>query len=232
MSAVRENVEASALGTRPSQRAATPFRCARCDGAVHLPLRSCSTSSPRPTSPRKVVMIQHHRQRLALAVDRVLGNHQTVIQSLGHHAQKAKVVSGATILGDGRVALIVDLAGVVDSFESNAAAAGAEPTRLGPAAPPHGVAGYQRACFRASPAMRSSGNTAWRAAERWPRGACRRPRSVASSWAMVRAPASRISSRPRGAVVAHAGHDHADGVGARRSGRPNGRARRPRAGGG
>jgi two-component system chemotaxis sensor kinase CheA len=43
----------------------------------------------------------------------VLGTHQTVIQSLGHFLRKVNVVSGATIMGDGRVALILDISAVV-----------------------------------------------------------------------------------------------------------------------
>ena len=48
-----------------------------------------------------------------LSADRVLGTHQTVIQSLGHFLRKVNVVSGATIMGDGRVALILDISAVV-----------------------------------------------------------------------------------------------------------------------
>ena len=50
---------------------------------------------------------------VGLVVDRVLGSHQTVIQSLGRFYRDIQIVSGATIMGDGRVALIMDLAGLV-----------------------------------------------------------------------------------------------------------------------
>jgi two-component system chemotaxis sensor kinase CheA len=42
-----------------------------------------------------------------------MGTHQTVIQSLGRFFRKIEVVSGSTVMGDGRVALILDVAGVV-----------------------------------------------------------------------------------------------------------------------
>jgi two-component system chemotaxis sensor kinase CheA len=61
----------------------------------------------------KVVIVQHGNDRVGLVVDRVLGTHQTVIQSLGSFYKNADVVSGATIMGDGRVALIIDIAAVV-----------------------------------------------------------------------------------------------------------------------
>ena len=61
----------------------------------------------------KVVIVQQEGDRVGLIVDRVLGTHQTVIQSLGRFFKSIEVVSGATIMGDGRVALILDTARLV-----------------------------------------------------------------------------------------------------------------------
>lgn len=61
----------------------------------------------------KVVIVRHEDQRVGLVVDRVLGSHQTVIQSLGRFYKNIDAFSGATIMGDGRVALIFDLGGLV-----------------------------------------------------------------------------------------------------------------------
>jgi two-component system chemotaxis sensor kinase CheA len=61
----------------------------------------------------KIVIVHQEDQRVGLVVDRVLGTHQTVIQSLGKFFRNINVVSGATIMGDGRVALIMDIASVV-----------------------------------------------------------------------------------------------------------------------
>ena len=41
-------------------------------------------------------------------MDNLLGQQETVIKSMGHHITNAKLFSGATILGDGEVALILD----------------------------------------------------------------------------------------------------------------------------
>jgi two-component system chemotaxis sensor kinase CheA len=62
----------------------------------------------------KIVIVLHEDQRVGLVVDRVLGSHQTVIQSLGRFYRNIEMVSGATIMGDGRVALILNLAGLID----------------------------------------------------------------------------------------------------------------------
>jgi two-component system chemotaxis sensor kinase CheA len=62
----------------------------------------------------KIVIVRHEEQRVGLVVDRVLGSHQTVIQSLGTFYRNIDMVSGATIMGDGRVALILNMAGLVN----------------------------------------------------------------------------------------------------------------------
>lgn len=54
-----------------------------------------------------------HRVRTALLVDELMGQRQVVIKSLEKHFRKLEGIMGATILGDGRAALIVDPAGAV-----------------------------------------------------------------------------------------------------------------------
>lgn len=46
--------------------------------------------------------------RIGLVVDRIIGNYQTVIKQLSQFHAELKFFSGATILGDGTVALILD----------------------------------------------------------------------------------------------------------------------------
>jgi two-component system chemotaxis sensor kinase CheA len=65
----------------------------------------------------KVVIVRHGEDRVGLVVERVVGTHQTVIQSLGKFYRNVEVVSGATIMGNGRVALIMDIAAVVRHAE-------------------------------------------------------------------------------------------------------------------
>jgi len=55
--------------------------------------------------------------RVGFVVDQVIGGHQTVIKSLGQMCKDIKTVSGATILGDGTVALILDLPKIVEQAE-------------------------------------------------------------------------------------------------------------------
>jgi len=60
-----------------------------------------------------VVVIEDDGRRVGLLVDELLGQQQAVIKSLEAHYRRVQGVSGATILSDGSVALIVDVGGVV-----------------------------------------------------------------------------------------------------------------------
>ncbi|GGP22726.1 chemotaxis protein CheA [Silvimonas iriomotensis] len=60
-----------------------------------------------------LVVVQFGQQRAGLVVDRLLGEFQAVIKPLGELFSRIKSISGSTILGDGRVALILDVANLV-----------------------------------------------------------------------------------------------------------------------
>jgi two-component system chemotaxis sensor kinase CheA len=53
---------------------------------------------------------------VALIVDNVIGEYQAVLKSLGKQYKNQEIVSGATILGDGTVALVLDTNMMVTSF--------------------------------------------------------------------------------------------------------------------
>ena len=71
----------------------------------------------------KVVICRHAEQRVGIVVDRVLGSHQTVIQPMSRFCRDISMLSGSTIMGDGRVALILDIAGLVKQAGGTPAAA-------------------------------------------------------------------------------------------------------------
>ncbi len=63
--------------------------------------------TPRPQI-EQIMVVQTEQGRYGFVVDQVLGNCQTVIKNLGRFYRHVQVVSGATILGNGTVALILD----------------------------------------------------------------------------------------------------------------------------
>jgi two-component system chemotaxis sensor kinase CheA len=60
-----------------------------------------------------MVLVESEGRRAAMAVDELLGQQQVVIKSLETHYKRVEGISGATILGDGRVALILDVSGLM-----------------------------------------------------------------------------------------------------------------------
>ena len=62
----------------------------------------------RPPEIEQILLAETAEGRFGLVVDQVLGNCQTVIRSLGRFYRQVQTVSGATILGNGSVALILD----------------------------------------------------------------------------------------------------------------------------
>jgi two-component system chemotaxis sensor kinase CheA len=71
--------------------------------------------TPRVTDPTEslLVIVENGGERIALLVDELLDQHQVVIKSLETNYRKVPGASGATIMGDGRVALILDIPGLV-----------------------------------------------------------------------------------------------------------------------
>ncbi len=60
-----------------------------------------------------MVVVESDGSRIALLVDELLGQHQVVVKNLESNYRKVANVSGATILGDGTVALILDTSSLV-----------------------------------------------------------------------------------------------------------------------
>jgi len=65
------------------------------------------------------VIVEAEGKKTALFVDELLGQHQVVIKSLESNFRKMPGISGATIMGDGRVALILDVAALILHHGSN-----------------------------------------------------------------------------------------------------------------
>ena len=59
-----------------------------------------------------VIIVQIAKSRYGILVDDVLGQTQAVIKSIDKNFRKVDGTSGATILGDGRVSLILDIHGI------------------------------------------------------------------------------------------------------------------------
>jgi two-component system chemotaxis sensor kinase CheA len=90
----------------------------------YLPIISLSslfnqeTSITRPTH-GVLVIIEAEGKKAAMLVDGLLGQQQVVIKSLETNFKKVSGISGATIMGDGSVALILDIPAIIKSGQCN-----------------------------------------------------------------------------------------------------------------
>lgn len=78
-----------------------------------LRLRDLFRTNTTPDPFQKVVVISTGSERVGLVVDQIIGDHQTVIKGMSKLHHDVATFSGATILGDGDVALILDVGHLV-----------------------------------------------------------------------------------------------------------------------
>ena len=71
-----------------------------------------------------IVVVEYEGQKTGFVVDELLGEHQTVIKPLGKVFQNLRGISGATILGNGEVAMIIDVPALVGLASEDGRAGG------------------------------------------------------------------------------------------------------------
>jgi two-component system chemotaxis sensor kinase CheA len=77
-------------------------------------LREQFATGTQPDPHQKIVVVATGQDRVGLVVDQILGDHQTVIKPLSSFHADVGAFSGATIMGDGGVALILDIPALVN----------------------------------------------------------------------------------------------------------------------
>jgi two-component system chemotaxis sensor kinase CheA len=76
-------------------------------------MRQALNLPPDFPEPPRLVIFNNDGTAVALAVDAVVGRQQVVIKPLSNVMNRVRILSGATILGDGSVAFILDVNEVV-----------------------------------------------------------------------------------------------------------------------
>jgi len=76
---------------------------------------------PTNTADDLLIVVETQGTRACLAADEIIGQQQVVIKALGQATQSIRGVSGGAILGDGRVALILDIGGILSEATATAA---------------------------------------------------------------------------------------------------------------
>jgi two-component system chemotaxis sensor kinase CheA len=112
LSAVEECVE---LRSEDDLRATgRDFLNIRDEVVPFLRLKSLFNVATEPEPYQKIVIVSAGETRVGLVVDQIIGDYQTVIKSLSKIHSGIQTFSGATILGDGTVALIIDVPRLID----------------------------------------------------------------------------------------------------------------------
>ena len=93
---------------------AAPIRLSSESGLLSLRSRGSDTKVRQRDGRKFVVITQVGNRRLGLVVDRLFGQQDIVIKALGKSLKAVKGFAGATELGDQRVALVLDVASLVD----------------------------------------------------------------------------------------------------------------------
>lgn len=115
LSAVEECIELTAEDERSRGR---NFLNVRGNLVPFLRLREIMNASGTPDRHQKTIIISTGETHVGLVADQIIGNHQTVIKSLSKLHSDVTIFSGATILGDGTAALILDVAQLVALAQS------------------------------------------------------------------------------------------------------------------
>lgn len=72
-----------------------------------------------PPSQEQMVMVKYEDKLMGILVDSVIGEYQAVLKPLGRHFKEQEIISGATILGDGTVALVMDTNKIIYTFSNS-----------------------------------------------------------------------------------------------------------------
>jgi len=117
---VDECVELSAAHATSSGRRA--LLTVRGELVPFIRLRDRFAIAESRASVEQVVITKVDGARVGFVVDHIVGGHQTVVKNLGSMYAGVEGISGATILGDGSVALILDVPKLIMSVEREEAA--------------------------------------------------------------------------------------------------------------
>lgn len=82
----------------------------------YISLRDAFCIAGEPPQKEHVVVVQYGEMNIGIAIDDVIGQYQAVLKPLGRLYRDQQSISGATILGDGTVALVIDTNKLIASF--------------------------------------------------------------------------------------------------------------------
>lgn len=80
----------------------------------YLHLREKFSITGKPPAVQQIVILKLDQQRIGMVVDQVVGEYQTAIKTWGKFCNDVAGISGAAILGDGGIALLIDFKALIE----------------------------------------------------------------------------------------------------------------------
>ena len=74
-----------------------------------------SMEEGRPDT-QQILLVRYKEVLVGLVVDEVIGNYQAVLKALGEAYKKQEIISGASILGSGEIALVLDTNKIIQEY--------------------------------------------------------------------------------------------------------------------
>lgn len=75
--------------------------------------------SPMPGLQSQMIVVNNGERKVGISVDNIIGEYQAVVKPLGKYYKDQDFVSGASILGDGTIALVLDTNKLIDLYSKN-----------------------------------------------------------------------------------------------------------------
>jgi two-component system chemotaxis sensor kinase CheA len=74
----------------------------------YIDLRESFETEIKDKGTEQLILVKYEDRRVGLLVDQVIGEYQTVVKPLGRFLKKQENLSGASIMGDGTIAMVID----------------------------------------------------------------------------------------------------------------------------
>lgn len=75
---------------------------------AYLNLRELFHEEPADIATQQLLLVNYEDKKVGVLVDRVVGEYQTVVKPLGRYLRKIDIISGASVMGDGSISMVLD----------------------------------------------------------------------------------------------------------------------------
>lgn len=83
---------------------------------TYIDLREIFEEDKKADNSGQLILVKFEERVIGLIVDQVIGEYQTVVKPLGRYLKSHETISGASILGDGNVAFVIDTNRLIHNF--------------------------------------------------------------------------------------------------------------------